>query len=312
MEAPMKAVRFALGLFLFLALLASASMAQAQRTFVSGLGNDANPCSRTAPCRNFAQAISQTNPGGEVVALDSAGYGLLVITKAVTVQAPPGVYAATPGVTIAAGTRDVVVLRGLAVVNSGPQMDGDGIVYYSGYVTHIESCVVAGFNTNNAGIFLYGGGGSFFIKDCTVRGNFNGIWFRPGGGQTQVGVIERVRLEDNGTNGGIGLLLWEGARVSIRDSVISRTYFGLAANANSGTSELTLENCLVSNNQVGILGGGSAGTSTVRVSNSTVIDNLVGLSVGGPNGGIITRGNNTVEGNTTKDVDGTLGTYTAK
>jgi hypothetical protein len=62
----MKAIQFALGSMLFLVFFASTSMAQFQRTFVSGLGNDSNQCTRTAPCRTFAQAISQTNSTGEV------------------------------------------------------------------------------------------------------------------------------------------------------------------------------------------------------------------------------------------------------
>src|SRR5437870_11556491 len=75
--------------------------ALAQRTFVSAAtGNDANPCTRTAPCRNFAAAIAQTASGGEVVVLDSGGYGTVTINQAVSLIAPSGVYA---GITVFSG-----------------------------------------------------------------------------------------------------------------------------------------------------------------------------------------------------------------
>src|SRR5215467_4594521 len=89
----MKLARFVIGSALFLALYTSASLAQVQRTFLSATGSDGNPCSRAAPCRTLAQAISQTNAGGEVVILDSAGYGPVTIPKSITVTAPAGVYA---------------------------------------------------------------------------------------------------------------------------------------------------------------------------------------------------------------------------
>src|SRR5262245_32153968 len=108
-----------LGLLMFLAFLASLSRAQGvQRTFVSGLGNDGNPCSRTAPCRTFPQAISQTSAGGEVYVLDSAGYAAFTITKSVSIVAPLGVTAGISvfsgdGIDISIGSNDTVILRGL-------------------------------------------------------------------------------------------------------------------------------------------------------------------------------------------------------
>ena len=118
-----KRIIASLFLFGFFGVLSVATAsAQAPRTFVSGLRSDSNPCTRTAPCRNFAQAISQTSPGGEVVVLDSAGYGAFTITQAVSITAPPGVYAGISvfsgdGITITAGGSDTVILRGLTLNN---------------------------------------------------------------------------------------------------------------------------------------------------------------------------------------------------
>src|SRR5262252_10201767 len=132
--------------FLVLMIMSSAS-AQVQRTFVSGLGSDANPCSRTSPCRTFAQALAGTNSGGEVVVLDSGGFGPATITRAVTITAPAGVYAGITvfsgdGIDINAGHSDTVILRGLTINNEGGA--GNGIVFASGARLQVESCVISG------------------------------------------------------------------------------------------------------------------------------------------------------------------------
>src|SRR5690348_17010708 len=92
--------------------------AQASRTWVSGVGDDANPCSRTAPCKTFAGAISKTAAGGEIDALDPAGYGAVTITKAITLDGGGGQVASvlvsgTNGIVVQAGANDIVILRNL-------------------------------------------------------------------------------------------------------------------------------------------------------------------------------------------------------
>src|SRR6188472_4026685 len=109
--------------------LASApAHAQATRTWVSGVGDDANPCSRTAPCKTFAGAISKTAAGGEIDALDPAGFGAVTITKSITIDGTPfqaGVLASgTNGIIINAGANDVVVLRGLSVEGVSSALNG--------------------------------------------------------------------------------------------------------------------------------------------------------------------------------------------
>jgi len=100
---------------LALILLCSAPLfATAQRTFVASSGSDANPCSRDLPYRSFAAAILQTNANGEVVAIDSAGYGPMTITQSVTIVAAPGVHAGISvfsgeGITVNVGSNDNVI-----------------------------------------------------------------------------------------------------------------------------------------------------------------------------------------------------------
>src|SRR3954470_4780478 len=100
-------------------LWAGLAGAQASRTWVSGVGDDTNPCSRTAPCKTFAGAISKTAAGGEINALDPAGYGTVIITKSITIDGHNTLASllasATVGVTISAGATDVVTLRGLSI-----------------------------------------------------------------------------------------------------------------------------------------------------------------------------------------------------
>src|ERR1700693_920511 len=102
---------------LFVAGLAIApAHAQATRTWISGVGDDANPCSRTAPCKTFAGAISKTTTGGEIDALDPGGFGALTITKSITLDGGGGQVASvlvsgTNGIVVAAGATRVVFIR---------------------------------------------------------------------------------------------------------------------------------------------------------------------------------------------------------
>src|SRR5512140_395529 len=93
------------------------ALAQATRTWVSGVGDDVNPCSRTAPCKTFAGAISKTAPGGEIDVLDPGGFGAVTIAKSIVIDGSAGfggvLVAGTNGIIVNAGPSDVVVLRGL-------------------------------------------------------------------------------------------------------------------------------------------------------------------------------------------------------
>src|SRR6188508_1656701 len=101
-----------------LAFTAAPAQAQATRTWVSGVGDDANPCSRTAPCKTFAGAISKTAGGGEINVLDPGGFGGVTITKSITIRSTfeAGVLVSgTNAIVIAAGVNDQVILEGLDI-----------------------------------------------------------------------------------------------------------------------------------------------------------------------------------------------------
>jgi len=310
--------------FLVLMTISSAS-AQVQRTYVSGLGSDANPCSRTAPCRTFTQAISQTNPGGEVYVLDTAGYGPFAINKALSIVAQ-GVTAGISvfsgdGIDINAGSSDTVILRGLTINNQGGT--GNGIVFTSGARLQVEGCVVSGFaaavpglltGPNPSGLTFQASqaisGARLAVKDSIFSGNTYGIEIQHGAGRG-FATIERTRFEGNFT----GLLVRANSFVTVRDSVAAANREGFLALSTSPapSPELNIESCVASNNGLdGIAavatGGGAA---TVRVSNSTVTGNDTGLWADG-NGTLLSRGNNTVEGNFSANFDGVIGSYGGK
>src|SRR5450631_1018967 len=105
-----------------------AAQAQATRTWVSGVGDDANPCSRTAPCKTFQGSISKTAAGGEINVLDPGGFGAVTITKAITISSvgfEAGVLVSgTNGIIVNAGVNDVVILRGLDFEGLGTGLSG--------------------------------------------------------------------------------------------------------------------------------------------------------------------------------------------
>jgi hypothetical protein len=142
---------------LLLALVAAGiASAQASRTWVSGVGDDANPCSRTAPCKTFAGAISKTAAGGEINCLDPAGFGGVTITKAMTIDCT-GTYgsvlvAGTNGIVVAAGSSDVIIIRGLSLNGLyTPATAGNaginGILYNSGLAVHLYNVFINRFGT---------------------------------------------------------------------------------------------------------------------------------------------------------------------
>src|SRR5712691_1537955 len=144
-----RSILFSLGAVAVLALSALPANAQATRTFVSGVGNDANPCSRTAPCKTFAGAISKTAPAGEINVLDPGGFGAVTITKSITIQAigtEAGVLVSgTNGIVVAAGATDVVNLVGLDF--NGVNNSADGVRVQSAAEVHIHNCIIREFTT---------------------------------------------------------------------------------------------------------------------------------------------------------------------
>jgi hypothetical protein len=196
----MKKLFWATG-FVFLLLQASAH-AQSSRTWVMGNGDDANPCSRTAPCKTFTGAISRTQAGGIISVLDSAGYGQVTITKSISIIAE-GAQASIltggqNGIVISAGPSDVVDLQGLFI--QAVQPGGNGIEIAAAGTVRISHCLISGFQ-NGTGIDLNSTAAvKVFVSDCEIAQNGNGV--AAGQGDSEV-VLDRVRLAGN-QNGIVG------------------------------------------------------------------------------------------------------------
>jgi hypothetical protein len=171
--------------------------AQATRTWVSGVGDDANPCSRTAPCKTFAGAISKTAAGGEINVLDPGGFGGVTITKSLTIRSDcfeAGVLGSGTHAIIvnAPNATDVVILEGLDIEGLGTGLDGVRMVGNGGVV--VRRCLIHHFTGN--GVNLIGvSGAKAFVQDCVISNNGGGVNVQGASGATNTGVIDRTTIE---------------------------------------------------------------------------------------------------------------------
>ena len=238
-----------------------------QRTFVASNGNDANPCSITAPCRSFTTAIGAVAVNGEVIVLDSAGYGSFTINKAVSVVAPAGVYAgiavfaATDGVVINAGLA-TVALRGLIINGQGGNR---GIVVTSASSVHIDDCTIS--NVGNSGLVL-NANANVEISGTVIRNvGLYGILMNNGRL-----TAAQVQVRETGDN---GIYITNGTAV-IRDSIVTKTGAeGVMVQADTGNiSQATVERTTVTNTSYeGIFAYANGGTSSVVAVDNVVSDN---------------------------------------
>ena len=182
----------------------TASHAQATRTWVSGVGDDVNPCSRTAPCKTFAGAISKTAAEGEISVLDPGGYGAVTITKSISIvsEGSEGSILAcgTNGIVINAGATGVVNLHGLFL--EGCSTGINGIRILSARAVHIRRALIRGFQTTGWAVSAEPSTAlRVFISDTTVTKNRRGIIAAPTGGGSADIVLSNVVVTDNAAGG---------------------------------------------------------------------------------------------------------------
>ena len=287
----MKLSRLALSALVVFAVcvsFASLAHAQATRTWVSGVGDDANPCSRTAPCKTFAGAISKTAPEGEINCLDPGGFGAVTITKAITIDCLHtlgGVLAAgTNGVRVLAGGSDRIVLRGLDINGAGSGVNG--ILFTSGGSLHVENSVIYGMQN---GINI-GAGNEIYIKNTYIRNNSNvGVYIAGSGGLVNA-VIEKTTVE----NQMHGLYAGANTRVTTRGSVYSgHSNIGIFALGGS-PAEVNVDSCIVTNNGIGLYSSGAQ--AIIRVATSFITGNNFGVLADGL-GIVATFSDNRLHGN---------------
>lgn len=292
--------------FTLLLTMADAN-AQATRTWVSGVGDDANPCSRTAPCKTFAGAISKTAVNGEINCLDPGGFGAVTITKSITIDChevfASVLVAGTNGIVIAfdsfnaADVRKTVRLRNLNFNGADTGLRAISIIGTSGSANSkvfIEDGMIDGFQ-GSPGIGIHDqrtGGGELFVTNTTIRNNAGpGITITPASGATSIfASINNVRSQNNSFGMGMG----SGARVTIANSVFSgNTNAGVEIEGPSGLSDVLIDSSTLTGNSIGVQnGGGSVG---IRLSNNVISGNT-STAVSGASQSF---GNNRIVGTTT-------------
>lgn len=289
------------------AVCATPAAAQATRTWVSGVGDDVNPCSRTAPCKTFAGAISKTAAGGEINCLDPAGYGTVTITKSITIDCT-GTFGSVlnsggingiiinDGATGTPGTVNVI-LRGLTINGAGTTPGLNGIRFVTGASLTLEDIFIEN-QKGGSGIAIQPTlAMEFYATNVTVANGGNGILIQAGASAGTRVSLSDIRVTNN-ANGAIRVETAgpAGVLASFDNVVLTGNGSGLALNQPVGASgaDVVLTNSVVNNN----LGTGIATTGggmRVLVGNTTVFANGTGLSVG--TGQIRSFGTNRVEGN---------------
>jgi hypothetical protein len=296
------------GTTLALFALSAPAHAQATRTWVSGVGDDLNPCSRTAPCKTFAGAISKTFINGEIDCLDPGGYGAVTITKSITIDCT-GTFGSilasgTTGVTIsiAVNANDpfrTVRLRGLSINGTGSsgtigtRTGVRGVRILDAAVVEIEDTVISDFVTNGIADTRTSTGGKLLIRNSVVR-DVTGAAISPAGANPNNVSIENVHA----INSGFGLAVGTGNKVSVARSVFSgNTTAGVEGDPGS---QIGLENSLVSGNATGLQSNG-----TMSLSNTSIFFNTTGIS-----GATTSFGNNRIFGNGAPGTAPTVGAPT--
>lgn len=267
-----------IGLSLCLFGLTTVASAQATRTWVSGVGDDANPCSRTAPCKTFAGAISKTAAKGEISVLDPGGFGAVTITKSITLNGDgtlAGILSSlTNGINVndsATGTPGTieVTIRSISIQGAGNGLNG--IRFVSGKRLTVEHCSIANLDptVNHHGIDVVTNVTNAILQvtDTDIVGTGGrGINVSPVGGSVRVnlmGVHQSRSVADSGVflNGNI--------KAVISDSTFTENSGGGVVIA--GTADVTLDHVRATGNNFGVLN--NSGTPTTRLKDCVLTGN---------------------------------------
>jgi len=255
-------------------LLASPNaMAQATRTWVSGVGDDANPCSRTAPCKTFAGAISKTADDGIIDVLDPGGFGAVTITKNITIDGSPGsvagvLVAFTNGININ-GAGINVTLRNLDIEGIGQGLVGVNMV--SGTSLTVEHCRIYGFQSGSATGLLVSlaGSGQVVIKDSDISYNGTGVMLQTSAG-TLSATLDNVRIHNTSSFGlqtaNVGQVV-----ASVRRSLISNNAL-IGVQASGPGSVINLTESLITLNNGTAVNAAYPG-SRIRLSGNAIVNN---------------------------------------
>jgi hypothetical protein len=290
-----------------MALFAVPANAQATRTWVSGVGDDANPCSRTAPCKTFAGAISKTATAGEINCLDPGGFGAVTITKSISIICQAGtagvLVSGTNGIAINAAPTDVVYLSGLDFEGVGSGLSG--VQINTAAVVHIMHCIIRGFTIAGVSVTPSSGGISVDVIDTVIAdntGTASGIEVRPTSTASVRLTLDHTRLSNNAADGvaANANVTTGSVKVVVRDCEASNNVGnGFSAFSNSGAAQQLIDSSTMFNNNTGI--GVSGSNAIIRFTRSTISGNATGVS--GTVSSALSYGTNSIDGN------GSVGTF---
>lgn len=282
---------------LLLTLSSVAANAQAAKTWVSGVGNDANPCTRAQPCATFDHALGQTMAGGEIDVLDPGDFGFAFITKAISIindGAGDAGILRNGAMQIEAGISDVVYLRGLVLNGTGT--GGNGIIVNNAQSVTIENCVIQGYN---AGIeVLNQNSMTLKIHDNTITNNQIGVFLQPAGTGILYASIDHSRIDNNGTGvvlrGNTGNIF---AGVSESSMSMNAQNGLLLQSGPASVNANVFQDAFVANGQIGVKADQSfGGNATALVGQSMFADDGGGAVAGVAGGSVLTLQNNQVTG----------------
>ena len=289
----------ALAVLAFTLMASSSTQAQATRTWVSGVGDDVNPCSRTAPCKTYAGAISKTANGGEIDCLDPGGFGAVTIGKGLTIDGTTGSgfgsILGSPGanaVIVNAPSTEIVTLRNLSINGAGNQISQaglNGVRYIGGKTLIVQNCNIFGFTSRGIDAASLAGNGEVVVSNANIYNiGQEGIRAATTTGSVLV-AIDNSRFEKCGT----GAFFGDRTRGMVADSYFTHDTNGLISNSAANDSQVNIDNCVFAYGGVGIQAG--AGTVTLRVTDCTIVQNGTGINLAG--GTATSFGNNAVLGN---------------
>jgi hypothetical protein len=267
-----------LAIAIFTFAFASMAQAQATRTWVSGVGDDVNPCSRTAPCKTFAGAISKTAANGEISVLDPGGFGAVTITKSLTIN---GTHGSGYGSILSAGaSAGVIINSATAIVRlksldiNGAGTGTDGIRINAALKVYIEDTKLDGFTNRGINDIRTTANGFLNITDSNVSGCAQScITIIPGVGGNVTAVLDNVHSQGSGNS---GYAQSGSVKGTLRNSFFTgNTQNGIFAD---GTGELTVENCISSHNGTGLFASAPA---IVRLNGSEISNNGTSINAAG-------------------------------
>jgi hypothetical protein len=273
----------------------------APRTFVGSTGSDTNNCSRATPCRTFGAALTKTDPGGELIVLDTAGYGTVTITQSVSIVASAGIYA---GIAVPGGSNGITINGpGIIVGLKGITINGPGVygIYVQDGSARLEDVVISNFG--GTGIYM-ASSGSLSVVDTVVRdAAYHGMFIAGGGGVNLV----RVRVEDCATQSSTSGIWVASGEVLISESVISGNVTGgngAGIYAQGAAAKVTLERSVVTRN--GFYGVYVEAGANLVATGNTVTRNSAGVANSLTPGTVRLMGDNTVQENGGGNLLGTI------